>query len=172
MEFVVSKREFVKGLARVQNVADKKSAMPILTNVLVAAEGGGGLRLAATDLLLAVSSTVAADVRKGGSVALPAKATFEMVKSLPEGEVNVVVGPNYSARVSGGKRRFELGGMPGDDFPTLPSPGRTELRELPVEALSDLIALTAFSMSTDDTRPHLAGALLECEGALLRMVTT
>jgi DNA polymerase-3 subunit beta len=171
MEFVVSKREFVKGLARVQNVADKKAAMPILTNVLVAADGTG-LRLAATDLMLSVSSTIAADVRKGGSVALPAKSVFDMVKALPEGEISVVVGPNYSARVTGGKRRFEIVGMPGDDFPALPSPGKAELRDLPVDAMSDLIALTSFSMSTDETRPHLAGALIENDGAVLRMVTT
>ena len=172
MEFVVSKREFVKGLARVQNVADKKSTVPILMNVLVAADATGNLRLAATDLLLSVTSSVAADIRKAGSVALPAKAVFEMAKALPDGEVHVVVGPNFSARVSGGKRRFEIVGMPGDDFPALPSPGKTELRELPVDATSELIATTAFSMSTDDTRPHLAGALLEAGASIVRMVTT
>lgn len=172
MEFVVSKREFVRGLARVQNVADKKSAMPILTNVLVATEGPSSLRLAATDLLLSVVGSVPAEVRRGGSVALPAKHLFDAVKALPEGEVTVTVGQNFSARVTGGKRRFELVGMRGDDFPTLPEPGKAELRELPCDALSDLIALTAFSMSTDDTRPHLAGALLEADGHLLRMVTT
>jgi DNA polymerase-3 subunit beta len=172
MEFVVSKREFVKGLGRVQNVADKKSAMPILTNVLVAAEGQGGLRLAATDLLLSVVGMVAADVRKGGSVSLPAKQLFDFVKAMPEGDVSVVVGANFSARVSGGKRRYELVGMPGDEFPNLPDPGRAELRDLPVDALAELIGLTAFSMSTDDTRPHLAGALLEVDGTTLRMVTT
>src|SRR6266511_3058092 len=150
MEFLVNKREFVKGLGRVQNVADKKSAMPILTNVLVAAEPGGTLRLAATDVLLSVVSTGPADVRKAGSVALPAKATFEMVKSLPEGDVTVTVGPNYSTRVSGGRRRFELIGMPGEDFPALPNPGKAELRDLPMDALADLVSLTAFSMSTDD----------------------
>jgi DNA polymerase-3 subunit beta len=171
MEFVVSKREFVKGLARVQNVADKKAAMPILTNVLVVADGTG-LRLAATDLTLSVSSTVAADVRKGGSVALPAKSVFDMAKALPEGEISVVVGPNFSTRVTGGKRRFELVGMPGDDFPALPSPGKTELRDVPIDAMAELIALTSFSMSTDDTRPHLAGALIESDGSVLRMVTT
>jgi DNA polymerase-3 subunit beta len=171
MEFVVSKREFVKGLARVQNVADKKAAMPILTNVLVAADGTG-LRLAATDLTLSVSSTVAADVRKGGSVALPAKSVFDMAKALPEGEISVVVGPNFSTRVTGGKRRFELVGMPGDDFPALPTPGKAELRDVPIDAMAELIALTSFSMSTDDTRPHLAGALIESDGSVLRMVTT
>lgn len=172
MEFVVSKREFVKGLARVQNVADRKSAMPMLTNVLVSSDGTSGLRLAATDLLLSVTSHVPAEIRKGGSVALPARALFEMVRVLPDGDVTVVVGPNYTARVTGGRRRFELIGMPGQDFPTLPSLGKAEMRELPVDVLSDMITLTAFSMSTDDTRPHLAGALLESDGNSLRMVTT
>ncbi|MEI8255005.1 MAG: DNA polymerase III subunit beta [Deltaproteobacteria bacterium] len=171
MEFVVSKREFVKGLARVQNVADKRAAMPILTNVLVQADATG-LHLAATDLMLSVSSTVAADVRKAGSVALPAKSVFEMVKALPEGEISVVVGPNFSARVTGGRRRFEIVGMPGDDFPALPSPGSAEMRDLPIDAVADLIAMTSFSMSSDETRPHLAGALLENDGMVLRMVTT
>lgn len=172
MEFVVSKREFLKGLARVQNVVDRKSAMPILTNVLVASEGSNTLRLAATDLLLSVSSTVSIDQRKGGSVALPARALFDMVKALPEGDVHVTVGSNFSARVSGGRRRFELVGMPGEDFPQLPSPGTAELRELPVDALAELIAYTAFSMSNDDSRPHLAGALLEADATALRMITT
>ncbi len=171
MEFVVSKREFVKGLARVQNVADKRAAMPILTNVLVAADATG-LHLAATDLMLSVSSTVAADVRKGGSVALPAKSVFEMVKALPEGEISVVVGPNFSAKVTGGRRRFEIVGMPGDDFPALPTPGMAEMRDLPIDAVADLIAMTSFSMSSDETRPHLAGALIENDGMVLRMVTT
>lgn len=171
MEFVVSNREFVKGLARVQNVADKRAAMPILTNVLLVADSTG-LHLSATDLMLSVSSTVVADVRKAGSVALPAKSVFEMVKALPEGEISVLVGPNFSTRVTGGRRRFELVGMPGDDFPGLPSPGAAEMRDLPVDAVADLIAMTSFSMSADDTRPHLAGALIENDGTVLRMVTT
>lgn len=172
MEFVVTKREFMKALGRVQSVADKKSAMPVLTNVLIASDGSGALRLAATDLLIAISSTCPAEVRKGGSVALPARSLFDMVKALPEGEVQVSIAPNYSARVVGGRRKFDLVGMPGEDFPTLPSAGRTELRQIPAEALIDLIHFTSFSMSQDDTRPHLAGALFEAEGASLRMVTT
>lgn len=172
MEFVVSKREFVRGLSRVQSVADRKSAMPILSNVLVVADAGGGLRLNATDLSMAVSCGVNAEVRKGGSVALPAKALFDVVKVLSEGDVTVTVGPNFSARIAGGRRRFDLVGMPGEDFPALPPLGRTELRELPVDLLAELVALTSFSMSADDTRPHLAGALLEAEPEVLRMVTT
>ena len=72
MEFVVNKREFVKALSRVQSVADKRSPMPILTNVLIRAEASGAVHFAATDLLLAVTGTMRADVKKAGSVALPA----------------------------------------------------------------------------------------------------
>ncbi len=172
MEFVVTKREFMKALNRVQSVADRKSAMPVLSNMLIVSEGSGALRLAATDLLLSVSSTTPAEVRKGGSVALPARSLFDMVKNLPEGEVHVSVAPNFAARVSGSRRRYDLVGMPGEDFPALPTVGKTELREIPVDAMSDLIQFTSFSMSTDDTRPHLAGALFETDGNILRMVTT
>jgi DNA polymerase-3 subunit beta len=172
MEFVVSKREFMKALGRVQSVADKKSAMPVLTNVLIASDGAGSLRLAATDLLIAVSSHTPAEIRKGGSVALPARSLFDMVKNLPEGEVHVSIAPNYSAKVSGARRRYDLVGMPGEDFPTLPSAGAAELRAIPVDALADLIHFTSFSMSQDETRPHLAGALFEADDSVLRMVTT
>lgn len=172
MEFVLNKRDFVKGLSRVQAVADKKSPMPILMNVLIAADSSGNVRLAATDLLLSVTGTLRADVRKGGSVALPARHVFETVKALPDGEVTVSVAQNYSARIRGGKRRFDLVGMPGEDFPSLPDVGRVPMVQVPVDDLGDLIALTSFSMSTDDTRPHLAAALFEMSGDILRMVTT
>ncbi len=172
MEFVVNKRDFVKGLGRVQAVADKKSAMPILANVLIVAEAGGTLRLAATDLLLSVTGTMRAEVKKGGSVALHARHTFEAVKALPDGDITVTVEKNFTARLKAGKRRFDLTGMPGEDFPNMPDPGKTPLTAIPVDDLADLIALTSFSMSTDDTRPHLAAALFEMSNDTLRMVTT
>lgn len=172
MEFVVNKRDFVKGLSRVQSVADKKSAMPILTNVLIRADAGGNVTFAATDLLLAVTGSMKAEVKKPGSVALPARHVFETVKALPEGEVTVTVEKNYSARIKGHRRRFDLGGMPGEDFPSLPEVGKVNLVQIPVDDLADLIAMTSFSMSTDDTRPHLAATLFETSGKTLRMVTT
>lgn len=171
MEFVVNKRDFVKGLSRVQSVADKKSAMPILGNVLIVAEGGG-VRLSATDLLLSVSGAMRAEVKKPGSVALHARHIFDAVKALPDGDVTVTVEKNYTARLKAGKRRFDFTGMPGEDFPTMPDPGKTALTAIPVDDLADLISLTSFSMSTDDTRPHLAAALFEMAGETLRMVTT
>jgi DNA polymerase-3 subunit beta len=172
MEFVVNKREFVKGLSRVQSVADKKSAMPILSNVLITADASGVVRLAATDLLLAMEGTMRAEVKRGGSVALPARHIFDTVKALPDGDVTVVVEKNFSAKLKSGKRSFTLSGQPGDDFPSLPDVGKIPLTQIPVDDLAELIALTSFSMSPDDTRPHLSAALVEMHRETLRMVTT
>jgi DNA polymerase-3 subunit beta len=105
-------------------------------------------------------------------VALHARPVFEAVKSLPDGDVTVTVEKNFTTRIKAGKRRFDLAGMPGEDFPTMPDPGQTTLSPVPVDDLADLISLTSFSMSTDDTRPHLAAALFEMQGEILRMVTT
>ena len=171
MEFVVNKREFVKALSRVQSVADKKASMPILGNVLIVADASG-VRLAATDMTLAVTANCKADVRKAGTVALPARHAFDVVKVLPDGDVTISVEKNFSARIKSGKRRFDLSGMPGEDFPPFPDPSKVALTQVPADDLADLIALTQFSMSADDTRPHLSAALFEMSGETLRVVTT
>jgi DNA polymerase-3 subunit beta len=172
MELVISKKNFLRGLARTHGVADRKSSMPILSNILLTTDSTSSLRFAATDLYLGVAATAPAEVKKGGSIAVSARTLFEIVKNLPEGDVHWTVGPNHAAEIRSGKVRFRIPGMPGDDFPALPSPGNSDFFSVEAEVLGDLITKTQYSMSTDDTRPHLAGALFEGEGKLVRMVTT
>lgn len=172
MELTISKRDFVRGLARTHGVADRKSSMPILSNVLLTAEGPTSLRFASTDLYISTSSLAPADVKKGGSVALSARVLFDIVKALPEGDVKLTVGEQHAARIACGKVQYRIVGMPGEDFPALPDPGRATFSDVDATALGDLIGKTSFSMSTDETRPHLSGALFEGEGKLMRMVTT
>lgn len=172
MELTISKKSFLRGLARTHGVADRKSSMPILSNILLSAEEDGTLRLSATDLYLGVSSTVKAEVSQAGTIAVSARTLFDIVKNLPEGEVTWTVGENQAAEIRCGKVRYKIPGMPGDDFPPLPNPGEAEFAELDSDLLGGLIAHTQFSMSSDDTRPHLAGALFEGDGKIVRMVTT
>jgi DNA polymerase-3 subunit beta len=172
MELSISKRDLLRGLARTHAVADRKSSMPILSNVLLSADDGGLLRFAATDLYLAVSASAEASVKRGGSIALSARTLFDIVKNLPEGEVKLSVDKNHAAQLRCGKIKFRIPGMPGEDFPALPSPGEGKLAELDASVLGQLIAHTQHSMSSDDTRPHLAGTLFECDGSVVRMVTT
>lgn len=172
MELSISKKDFLRGLARTHAVADRKSSMPILSNVLLSADDAGLLRFAATDLYLAVSASAEATVKRPGTVALSARTLFEIVKNLPEGEVKLVVDKQNAVQLRSGKIKFRIPGMPGEDFPPLPSPGQSAFAELDVNVLTQLIALTQYSMSSDDTRPHLAGTLFECDGSFARMVTT
>jgi DNA polymerase-3 subunit beta len=172
MELTISKKEFVRSLARTHSVADRKSSMPILSNILLSAEDRKAVRFAATDLYLSVTSSSPASIQSGGTIAVSARTLFDIAKSLPEGDVSLKVIDNHAAEIRAGRVRFKIPGMPGHDFPPLPSPGTTEFAELAADDLGRLIALTQYSMSGDETRPHLSGALLEGDGKTVRMVTT
>lgn len=174
MELTVAKKDLLKIVARMQGVAERKSTMPVLANVLLALDGNT-LRLAATDLYLSLMGRVPADIAKPGSVAVSAKDLFERVKMMPDGPVVISSQDNATTTIkaSGTARRYTLRGMPGDDFPPLPQPAEgSPTLAIDVEVLSELIAKTHFSISTDETRAHLNSALFEWEGDVVRMVTT
>ncbi len=172
MELSISKKDFLRGLSRTHAVADRKSSMPILSNVVLSADDEGFLRFAATDLYLAVSASAEAQVKRAGSIAISARTVFDIVKNLPEGEVKLTVDKSHAAVLRSGKIKFRIPGMPGEDFPRLPSPGESPMAELDATQLAQLIQHTQYAMSSDDTRPHLAGALFESDGRVVRMVTT
>ncbi len=174
MHVVVSKKDLLRVLARCQGVADRKSTMPVLGNVLLETVDGG-LRLAATDLYLAVSGRIEATVQRKGSVALGARDLFERVKMMPDGEValDVTDGAATTIRATGSARRYTVHGVPGAEFPSLPEPeASAEWLDLDVSIVSRLIAATQFSISTDETRLHLSSALFEWDGDRVRMVST
>jgi DNA polymerase-3 subunit beta len=175
MHAVVSKRDLGRILARCQGVADKKSTMPVLGNVLLEAQKSSELGLAATDLYLGVSGSISAKIEKPGSVAVGARDLFERVKMMPEGNIAIALSNDgaVTIRAQGQARRYTLKGLPGSEFPTLPQPGEgASSMTLGTEVLSELIAKTHFSIAADDTRPHLNSALFQMEGNNVRMVTT
>src|SRR5690606_18920731 len=113
----------------------------------LATQGKEGLRLAATDLYLGVSTVVPATVKKGGVLAISARTLFDIVKNLPDGEVELTVAENHATTIRAGKVKFKLPGMPGEDFPPLPNPGDAKFAEVDGEVLLELIGLTSPSMS-------------------------
>jgi DNA polymerase III subunit beta len=176
MDVTVPKKDLLRLVGRCQGVADKKSTMPALSNVLLSVSGPTELRIAATDLYLAISGTVSGvEVKKGGSVAVPAKDLYERIKMMPEGPVHIVTNDGFSTTVkaAASARRYTLRGMPGEDFPPLADPDpKAATLQLPLDLLSTLIARTHFSISTDETRAALNSALFEWDGDRVRMVTT
>lgn len=174
MDLVIPKKDLLRLVARCQGVADKKSAMPALANVLLAAEGNT-LRVAATDLYLSVSGQTQAEIATSGSVAVPAKDLLERVKAMPDGPIQVIAteGAQTTLKAVGSPRRYTLHGIPGGEFPQLPKPSPdAPSLQLPVELLSLLIARTHFSISSDETRPHVNSGLFEWVGERVRIVST
>jgi DNA polymerase-3 subunit beta len=175
MELTVAKRDLLKLVTRMQGVAERKSTMPVLSNVLLAVDGPSALRVAATDLYLALVGRVPVEVSKGGSVAVPVKDLLERVRMMPEGPIHLSSQDNASTTIkaAGAARRYTLRGMPGDDFPPLPSPAEgSPSLVLDVDVLRELVDKTHFSISGDETRAHLNSALFEWDGDIVRMVTT
>lgn len=146
----------------------------MLQTVLLDASGDR-LVLRATDLVLSVDGHVLAEVKKPGSVAVPARELLERVKFMPDGPLQMTADASNTLLIKavGTPRWFKLPGVPGRDFPTFPTPRADAPRlSLPAETLALLLARTKFSISPDDTRPNLNSALFEWADGTIRVVTT
>jgi DNA polymerase-3 subunit beta len=146
--------------------------MPVLANVMLASEGPGGLRVAATDLYVGVTGVVGARVKKGGSTTASARTLFDIVRNLPAGEMELRVEENQWLRVRSGRVQYRIAGIPADDFPELPSAEGIEFFSIGTEVLQRLMEGTYYAVSADEARPHLNSGLFEGEGKTLRMVAT
>lgn len=174
MDFSVAKKDIMKLARRAQAVADKRSAMPVLANVLLDAHDGI-VTVSGTDLFLAVQGNAPAEVKRAGSVAVPARDFFDRVSMMPDGPIRIVSdnGTNIVIRAASSARRYTLHGVPGKEFPRLPEAAEgAPTIALSADAMSVLIARTQFSISPDDTRPNLNSALFEQQSEIVRMVTT
>ena len=176
MEFKIGKGTLLSGLYLAQGIADRKSTMPILANVLLRTDGKDRVLLAATDLNVTVTAELHCKVEKEGGLTLGAKNLHEIVKSLPGEELLVKRGENHYANIRAGKVEYNIVGMADRDFPKLPNHREVTFSTVETAVLKDLITKTLFSVSTDETRYHLNGVLFECDGAgdaaLGRMVST
>lgn len=171
MEIILSKQCFSSALARTSSISDRKSSMQILSNVLISTEPNGNVQFAATDLNLSASGVFPADVKEPGEITLPARTLYDIVRSMPEGMIKLKV-DGEAVEISGGRSNFKLLGLPAEDFPSMPEPTDVEFFEVDPGVLANMIDKTAFSISSDETRPHINGALFQGDGKVLRMVTT
>ncbi len=173
MKFVVDRDSFTRALSRIQGVLSRKAAMPVLSNVLLEAEEGGGLRVAATDLDVTFDGEVSARVAEGGRTTVDGKRLFDVVRSLPGEEVDIEVGGEEKLVLRCKNTEFMLLGSPADDYPSLPDAKGAEMLAIDGEALKELIDRTRFSVSTDESRPNLNGVFFRCMGeGRIRVVST
>src|ERR1700733_15579330 len=172
MEFKIRKEEFLRGLYLAHGIADRKSTLPILANVLLRTEGKDKLLCGATDLNVSTQVTLEAKIEKEGGLTVAARQLYEIVKGLPDDEVHVRRTEQNWAEIRSGKVEFKVVGMPDRDYPKLPAIGEAQTSSVDTAVLRDMISKTIFSVSLDETRQHLAGVLFESDGATARMVST
>ncbi len=175
MELTVKKEDFLEVLALTQSVVEKKTTLAVLSNVKLTA-GDQSLTVSATDLEIGFEGVYPAMVKKTGSVTVPAKKLYEIVRELPSEDVYIHERDNNWVYISGGEAKFNLFGLPADDFPGLPEFGESEGIEVSAAKLKRMIQCTIFSTSSEDTMYNTSGVFLEKteeEGKqILRMVTT
>jgi DNA polymerase III subunit beta len=170
MELVVRKNELLRELQLFQGIVERKNTIPILANVLIEAKGNEILMLA-TDLEVALRSRCAATVAKSGSLTLPAKKLFEIVKALPETDVRIEEDKN-GVKVAADRFDSRMQTLPREDFPTLPDGTGKGRASLPRNALKEMVAKTQFAITGEDTRYFLNGAKFVLKPDSLTLVAT
>ncbi len=170
MEFTVSRADLVRELNLSQGVVEKKTTIPILSNVLVEADGDR-IHLTATDLELGVRASCPARVKKAGAGTIPARRLLDYVRLLPDGDVQVKIQDNHWASLVCGRSRTRIAGMSRESFPELPQMPAV-LAEIPIGVIAAMISRTIFSISAEESRFTLNGALLLLKKGGLVMVAT
>jgi DNA polymerase-3 subunit beta len=170
MELVVRKTDLLRELQLFQGIVERKNTIPILANVLIEA-AGDEVKFLATDLEVGLRSRCAASVAKGGSLTLPAKKLFEIIKALPETDVRIEEDKN-GVKVAADRFDSRMQTLPREDFPTLPEATGGVSFMLPREVLKQMIAKTQFAITGEDTRYFLNGALFILRPDSMSLVST
>ncbi|OGQ08709.1 MAG: DNA polymerase III subunit beta [Deltaproteobacteria bacterium RIFCSPLOWO2_12_FULL_40_28] len=171
MEFKIGRDQFLEGLAKAQGVVERKNTMPVLSNILIEADKSN-IKLTATDLEVAYVSKIPAHVIQTGQATLPCRNLHDIVREMNLTDIHLSLKENNRVEIKGGTSQFNIPSLPATEFPSLPQV-EGESVELSCSVIANMIEKTAFAMSVDETRHHLAGILLEKgDGDTFRMVAT
>jgi len=170
MEFSVSKSDLVRELGLTQGVVEKKTTIPILSNILVETDEDQ-VWLTATDLELGIRCACPARIKKQGAGTIPARRLLDYVRLLPDADLQVKLAENQWASFVCGRSRTRIAGMSRESFPELPQMPEP-LAEIPLSVLSHMIASVIFAISAEESRFTLNGALLILRENGLVMVAT
>ncbi len=170
MELVVRKTDLLRELQLFQGIVERKNTIPILANVLIEADGDR-VKLLATDLEVGLRSTCAAAVSKSGSLTLPAKKLYEIIKALPDTDIRIEEDKN-GVKVAADRFDSRMQTLPREDFPSLPEGTGIYSASLPRDVLKHMVSKTQFAITGEDTRYFLNGALFILKSDEMSLVST
>jgi DNA polymerase III subunit beta len=157
MKISIERSALLRALGHVQSVVERRNTIPILSNVLMAAEGES-LRLTATDLDIAIVEEAPAEVQDAGGTTVPAHTFYDIVRKLPDGaQVGLELGAGDRLKLSAGRSEFSLACLPREDFPAMADGEFPNHFQISAAELKRLIQKTRFAISTEETRYYLNG---------------
>ena len=171
MDLVIRKADLLRELQLLQGIVERKNTIPILANILLEA-GAQGVELLATDLDVGLRSRCPASVGKTGTLTLPARKLFEIIKALPETDVRIEQDKS-GVKVAADRFESRLSTLPPEDYPNLPAGAPDGTPEsLPNDGLRQMVGKTQFAITGEDTRYFLNGALLVLKQDAMSLVAT
>ena len=171
MNLTISKEQIMHGLQAVQNVVSTRTTLPILSNVLLEAEGDR-LKLTATDLDVTVTCAVEASVKKGGSTTVPVKKLFGIVRELNNGDIELEVDEKNNCSIRSGASFYKINGLAAEEYPPMPKFKDEKKVSLKQETVKAMMRKTSFAISTDESRYVLNGIFMSLKDHKLTMVAT
>lgn len=172
MKFKINKTEFLEALSTTQGVVEKKNVMPILANILIETHTNKSLiKLSATDLEVAVHVYAPALVEEEGSITVSAKSLHDIIREAASEEIQISSGDNDRVQISANQSEYKVLGLPAKEFPSLPEI-KGDFTKISSSDLLEIFDRVGFAMSTDETRYHLNGVLIEKSGDETAFVAT
>lgn len=171
MEFVIKQSVLKEELGFVQGIVEKKSTIPVLSNILIESIGENTVRFVGTDLDVTIRCEALADIKQSGSMCIQARKLFDIVRLLEDADVHFAKEENEWVKLTCGKSNFRLAGVSKDNFPEVPS-FKSAPMKLSAEIFNHFINNTAFAITNEQSRFTLSGAKFMIDGANAKMVTT
>ena len=171
MEFKINSKVLEKLLSKIIPAVPTRTPMPILENFLFDIKDGS-LSVSATDLEIALRSSINVTADKNIKMVVPARLLYDIVRSLDDALVNFNVDGKGKIKISTDKGVYSLSYSPSEDFPEIPSVSKEKEVVINGNDLKKALDQTAFAMSKEDMRPAMTGTLLEFSKDGLRFVTT
>jgi DNA polymerase-3 subunit beta len=171
MKFTITKEQILQGLQAVQNIVSNRTTLPVLSNVLLRAEGNR-LDLTATDLDVTISSAVEATVAEPGAITLPAKKLFDIVRELPSQQLECELDDKNFCHITVGASFYKIHGLPAEEFPAFPKFEEHRKITIGQDKLRSLLKKTAFAISTDESRFVLNGIFFSLKEHTITLVAT
>lgn len=164
MRITVLQENLRNGLAIVGRSVANRTTLPITQNVLISTDQGR-LKLAATNLEIAISTWIGAQIDDEGAITIPARLLSEFVNSLPSDQINISADPeSKSLSLSCARFDAQINGTVADDFPPIPTVESGTVSKIDPDVFKNAVTHVAFAAATEDSRPVLTGVKVEITG--------